>query len=238
MYIKKMIVGLVAMVSMVYSSHAQKKRRQWQAFDPRTVYAMDSTVQQGYTLVFVSNDPSFDQHEKERMVKTFYKVYPRECEIYNPKSLKRVTIFIDTAYKGVAATGGGLMRVNPEWMKKNPEDLDVVTHEAMHVVQGYPRYEPIWVTEGIADYVRATLGVNNEAAHWTLPAYKSSQHYTNSYRITARFFIWLEQKIKKGIIEKLDNTMRTNTFTEDFWKNETGKTIDELWNAYGNDPSI
>ncbi|PZP51744.1 MAG: secretory protein [Pseudopedobacter saltans] len=234
---KKIVFGLM-MISCVANYADGQRRKRWEAFDPATVYSIDSTVKGGIKLVFVSNDPTFDPAEKKKMIETFYAVYPKECKIYNPKSTKKVTIFIDTAYTAVAATGGGLMRVNPQWMKKNPEDLDVVTHEAMHVVQGYPRYEPIWVTEGIADYVRATLGVNNEAAKWTLPAYKSSQSYTNSYRITARFFIWLDKNVKKGLIVKLDNAMRANTYSDDFWKNETGKTVDQLWEAYGQNPTI
>lgn len=236
--LKQIIIGAIACTLVGNTANAQKHKKKWQEFDPKEIYAMDSTVRDGYKLVFVSNDPTFDPKEKERLVETFYKVYPLECKLYNPKSLKKVTLFIDTAYKGVAATGNGLMRVNPEWMKKNPEDLDVVTHEAMHVVQGYPRYEPIWVTEGIADYVRATLGVNNEASNWQLPAYKSSQNYTNSYRITARFFLWLDRKIKKGVIEKLDSAMRSNTYTDAFWTDETGKSVAALWEDYGKDPAL
>ncbi len=235
--LKKIILGAVVLTVATNVLDAQRRRGR-REFDLKNMYSVDSTVRDGIKLVFVSNDSTFDSKEKERMIETFYKVYPEQCKIYNPKSREKVTIFIDTAYEGVAATGGGLMRVNPKWMKKNPEDIDVVTHETMHVVQEYPRYEPIWVTEGIADYVRATLGVNNVAAKWTLPEYKSSQSYTNSYRITARFFIWLENKVKKGIVKNLDNAMRTNTYTDGFWKNETGKTVDELWAQYGQNPSL
>ncbi|MFT4204842.1 MAG: basic secretory protein-like protein [Chitinophagaceae bacterium] len=234
--LKRTVLGITVWV-LVGTAYAQK-RKHWHGFNPKKMYSMDSTTKDGYTVVFVNNDPTFDTRQKQRMIETFYKVYPQECKIYNPEARNKVVIFIDTAYKDVAATGNGLIRVNPEWMKKNPEDLDVVTHEAMHVVQGYQRYEPIWITEGIADYVRATLGINNEASKWKLPDYNSSQNYTDSYRITARFFIWLESKKEKGIIKKLDNAMRTNTYTDDFWKNETGKTVDELWEEYGKLPTL
>ena len=235
--IRKLFLGVVAFGLTVNSVSAQKRKFNY-VKELKSIYFIDSTVKGGIKLIFMSNDPSFDNREKERMVETFYKVYPEQLKIYNPRSRKKVTMFIDTLYDGVAATGGGLIRVNPQWMKKNPEDIDVVTHETMHIIQGYPRYEPIWVTEGIADYVRATLGVNNEAAKWSLPNYKSSQSYTNSYRITARFFIWMEKHIKKGIVKKLDGEMRKGTYTESFWKNETGKTVDELWQEYGKNPTL
>lgn len=235
--LKKILVGAVSIVCVGNIANAQK-HKQWHEYDESEIYSKDSTVKKGTTLVFLSNDPTFDSKEKARIVETFFKVYPKEAKIYNPNTRKRVTIYIDSTYKGVAAAANGLIRISPEWLRKNPEDIDVVTHEAMHIVQAYPRYEPVWVTEGIADYVRATLGVNNKAANWSLPDYKSTQHYTNSYRITARFFVWLDKKVKKSLIVKLNNAMRDNTYTEDFWKKETGKTVDELWAAYGQNPAL
>jgi len=236
--LKRIVLSVAVLSSIVFLANAQDKSRHRDGVDRTHIYSIDSVTRGGIKLVFASNDAVFDPKEKEQMVETFYKVYPEECRLYNPDSRKDVTIFIDTAYKGVAETGGGLMRVNPEWMRHNPEDIDVVTHEAMHVVQAYPRYGPIWVTEGIADYVRATVGVNNKAANWMLPAYNSTQNYTNSYRITARFFLWLEQKVQHCIVKKLDNAMRSNTYTDAFWHMVTGKTVDELWDAYGKNPTL
>ena len=28
--------------------------------------------------------------------------------------------------------------INPGWLAQHPNDIDLVTHEAMHIVQGYP----------------------------------------------------------------------------------------------------
>src|ERR1700749_90872 len=100
-------------------------------------FAQKTTVynQKGYKLTFINYDASFDTLEQARMVKTFFTVYPELAKAYNPKTLKAVTIEIDTAYKGVAATDNGIVHVNPEWMHKHPEDIAVVTHEVMHIVQ-------------------------------------------------------------------------------------------------------
>jgi len=176
---------------------------------------------------------------KKRMTGAFFTVYPKEIKAYNIASLKKVIMIIDTAYKGVAATDNGIVRINPEWMQKYPEDIDVVTHEVMHIVQSYPDDAgPGWITEGIADYARYQFGINNDAGHWSLPDYKSTQSYENAYRVTARFFLWIETKRSKGLVKKLDNAMRTKTYTVAFWQQATGKTVDELWKEYSADPAI
>ena len=36
----------------------------------------------------------------------------------------------------------------------------------------------------------------------------------------------------------LDQAMRTKTYTEDFWEDETGLSVDELWGKYTQNPKI
>ena len=235
---KSVNLALFFLFLLVSGGLKAQKHSPWNKIGQEGVISADTIKKEGYTLVFINKDSTFNPKVKKNMIDAFFEVYPKEAAIYNKKTLKKVIIFIDPAYNGVAATGGELIRVNPDWMHKHPEDIDVVTHEAMHIVQSYPQYEPIWVTEGIADYVRATLGINNVVGGWTLPDYKPSQKYDNSYRITARFFIWLEKYKKQGIIQSLDDAMRTKKYTEDFWKKETSSTVDQLWEEYGNDPII
>lgn len=199
----------------------------------------DSITKKGYTLIFINKDSSFEKIVQQRMISTFFAVYPKEVKTYNHHSLKKVMIIIDPEYKGVAATDNGIVRVNPEWMHKHPQDLDVVTHEVMHIVQGYPNEAgPGWITEGIADYVRYKFGVNNDASGWKLTEFNNKQNYTNAYRVTARVFVWIEKNYKKDFVKKLDAAMREKKYTDDFWKYETGKTVDQLWEAYAANPVI
>jgi len=102
----------------------------------------------------------------------------------------------------------------------------------MHVVQAYKRHVPGWVTEGIADYVRYKFGVDNEGAGWKLPAFSPVHSYRDSYRITARFFNWIEENIKKGFVVALDSRARAGQYNAAVWKEITGKTLDELWQEY------
>lgn len=203
--------------------------------------AQKTTVyqQKGYKLTFVNYDATFDTLEQQRMVKTFFTVYPELAKTYNHKTLRSVTMVIDTAYDGVAATANGKVTVSNKWMHKHPEDIDVVTHEVMHIVQDYGDSNgPGWLTEGIADYARYKFGVNNAAANWKLPDYKPTQNYDNAYRITARFLAWMEENVKPGIVKALDKQMRDHTFTDNTWKSMTGKTVDELWKDYTANPAV
>jgi hypothetical protein len=166
-------------------------------------------------------------------------VYPQQAAIYNKATLKTVTFVFDPAYGGVAECANGIITFSPTWLKKMPGDIDVVTHESMHIVQNYPDGAgPGWLTEGIADYVRYTLGVDNAGAPWSLPAFSAGQHYENAYRVTARFLVWVENKKAKGAVRKLDAAMRSKTYTDGLWKKLTGKNVDELWKEYSAHPEL
>ena len=197
----------------------------------------DTIIREGYTLVFYNLHPGFDTSTRRRLIDAFFHVYPIEARRFNTQSAREVIFTIDPGYDGVAETSGNRVRINPRWLKDHPEDIDVVTHEAMHIVQSYKHPVPGWLTEGIADYVRYTYGVNNNNGNWRLPDFRSDQHYTNAYRVTARFFVWLE-KNHTGIIDSLDKAARTGAYTPQIWTKLTGKTIDDLWRNYSEHPQL
>ena len=193
----------------------------------------------GYKLTFINYDPTLDSAEQARMVNTFYIVYPELAKAYNKNTLKAVTMVIDTTYKGVAETDNGKVTISNVWMHKHPEDIDVITHEVMHIVQDYGNSDgPGWLTEGIADYARYKFGINNEAANWKLPDYKPTQNYTDAYRVTARFLVWIEKNYNPKTVKSLDDQMRKHTYTDASWQQLTGKSLDDLWKAYIANPVI
>lgn len=199
----------------------------------------DTIKKKGYQLIFVSRDPNLDPQVKQNLIDTYFKVYPKLMKTYNTKSTKEVLFVVDTAYKAVAEASNGRILFSAGYLKAHPTDIDVVTHETMHIVQGYGYGAgPVWLTEGIADYARYTYGIDNIGSKWSLPEYDAKQHYTNSYRITARFFVWIEQKVKPGMIAALDAELRAHQYTDQSWAKMTGKTLDELWAAYGKNPAV
>ncbi|MGB7527835.1 basic secretory protein-like protein [Sphingobacterium cellulitidis] len=207
--------------------------------DRKVAVEIDTLKEKGYTLYWINKDKDFSAETKQELISTYFINYPKLAKTYNKKSPKEVTFVIDPGYDGVAATAGGIVRYSPKWLKKNPHDIDVVTHEVMHIVQAYPNGSgPWWITEGIADFIRDKYGVSNEAGNWRLPEFNAKQKYTDSYRITARFFKWIESHKKKNFVKKLDKAMREKTYTDAFWQKQTGKTIDELWSEYSSNPVI
>lgn len=199
----------------------------------------DTLKKKGYQLVFISKDPNFDQSVKQNLMDTYFKIYPALVKTFNKKSTKNVLFVVDTAYKGVAEASGNRVLFSSAYMKAHPTDIDVVTHETMHIVQGYGYSAgPVWLTEGIADYVRYKYGVDNIGSKWALPEFNEKQSYKNSYRITARFFEWLEQNVKPGLIATLDVQLRKHEYTEQSWSALTGKTLDELWLDYSKSPAV
>ncbi|WP_088159971.1 basic secretory protein-like protein [Sphingobacterium sp. G1-14] len=207
--------------------------------DRKVAVDVDSISKGGYTLIWINKDKDFSAPLKERLVAAYFTNYPKLAKKYNKKTIKKVSFVIDPDYKGVAATAGGIVRYSPAWFAKNPGDIDVVTHEVMHIVQAYPDGAgPWWITEGIADFVRFDDGIDNAGANWKLPEYNEKQKYTDSYRITARFLYWINLHIKKDFVKKLDAAMRSKSYSDVFWKVETGKTIDELWADYSQNPKL
>lgn len=214
-------------------------QRAWNDIDTTGFYKKVTIEKDGLTLVLINKDSLFNGNTMQHMEDVFWKVYPEEMKRFNKKSSKKVTILISDDYKGVAATANSFIKVDEAWMTAHPEDVDVITHEAMHIVQAYQfQAANLWLSEGIADYVRYIYGVNNQKAGWALPPYKKGQSYLNSYRISARFLVWIEQRKRANIVNKLDKALRKGTYTAGTWVKLTGKSVDELWNEYIADPAL
>ena len=216
-----------------------KKQLQWTDRNNNPVYRTDSITRDGFTLIVIIQDSLFSATTQQKLTDAFFTVYPQEVKRFNPASAQKVQLIIDPSYDGVAATANATIRCSPKWLKEHPEDIDVITHEAMHIVQDYHKGPtPGWLTEGIADYVRFKYGVNNEKGDWSLPPYKSTQHYTNAYRVTARFLVWVEENVDNKIIDEMNKAAYSGLYKEILWQKYTGKTLDQLWLQYTRDQVV
>jgi hypothetical protein len=201
------------------------------------------TIKTGdYQLVFINKNSKFNPVIQKDLIETYFKVFPVLVSTFNDKTTHDVIFITDTAYKGVAEASGNRILFSTAYMNAHPTDIDIVTHEGMHLVQGYGYGSgPVWLTEGIADFIRYKYGVDNIGSKWYLPDF-SPQHnekkYENSYRITARFFEWIDQKVKPGMIIQIDKELRNRTYNQDTWVKLSGKTIDELWDEYAKNPEL
>jgi Peptidase of plants and bacteria len=168
-----------------------------------------------------------------KLSQLYFESYPKlVARFENPKkpAERHIRIVFERGLKVPAFCSGSKITISVEWMKKNPNDVGLLTHELTHAVQAYPRFEPGWLTEGLADYARQVYGPK-ETNGWSLPERLTKrQSYKNSYRITAKFLVWLEEK-HPGTVDKVHRKMQDREFNVDEFKTITGKTIDELWDA-------
>jgi hypothetical protein len=144
---------------------------------------------------------------------------------------RQIKIVYDPNYNGVAATGGDTITCSPEWFRKHPDDVGALIHEMAHVQQSYPRYDPVWLVEGIADYARWFVYEPKEKRPRPNPDRSTAR---DSYRTTGAFLDYLTRTYDKNIVRKLSRALKEQRYTEDYFQELTGKTLDELdkeWRA-------
>jgi hypothetical protein len=165
--------------------------------------------------------------------------YPRIVEMLPSDDYTaptRFTIIFHKDMRGVANAGGRRINCAGEWFMRNldGEAAGAVVHEMVHIVQQYgrsrgPGRNPGWMVEGLADYIRWFLYEPEELRPHPDPA---RAKYTDSYRTTGAFLNYLMENVDKEIIKKFNAAMREGRYSEDLWKEYTGKTVDELWADY------
>ncbi|MET0289294.1 MAG: basic secretory protein-like protein [Pseudoxanthomonas sp.] len=193
----------------------------------------------GVSVTYRDASDALDKPMRERILKTFFHAYAAERRDFNPAAPDKALITIDPSYDGIAFVGSDAwakMTINPAWLVKHPGDTDLVTHEAMHIVQGYPDYgndkAPTWLVEGIADYARDKYGIDNAAGGWKLPTeVKEKQHYDTGYRVSGAFLKWVEGQ-HPGAVKRFDGALRTGAYTPALWTSATGKDVATLWTQY------
>jgi hypothetical protein len=198
------------------------------------VQARDETVSRdGFSVHFVDASEAIDRAEQDAVLNTFFSTYRRERADFNPQAPTSISITIDPHYDGVAEVEGTAMRINPAWLRQHPRDTDLVTHEAMHIVQAYGEdTEPAWLVEGIADYVRDAYGIDNAGSGWALPTTLKPEHrYDSGYRVTAAFLKWADG-LHPGLVKGLDTALRGKRYSSALWQKLSGRDVDALWRDY------
>lgn len=162
--------------------------------------------------------------------------HPRMSNLLAAKDFKpatKITLKLKKTEEGVAYTSGTTIVVSSHWIEKHPEDLGLVAHELVHIIQAYPSARPSWLTEGIADYLRWAIYEGKPQEWFHRP--KDKQGYRQSYRVAAGFLLWLESDLAPGIVKKLNAAMRSRKYSPELFQKETGLTLDELWDKYVQD---
>jgi Peptidase of plants and bacteria len=150
---------------------------------------------------------------------------------------------------GVAATGGGRVTANSTWLKRelNGEAVGALLHEEVHVIQRYggrrnnpdAKRPPGWLVEGIPDYIR--WFIYEPQSHGADAVFFRTRrnvklNYDGLYRVSANFLDYVVENYgkDKGLITKVNAACRQGTYTDDLWKELTGKALPDLneeWKA-------
>lgn len=183
------------------------------------------------------------------LINNFNTVYPTLAEMWSHGKINDVVYTVNTTDEGAADTRGTgtanklLITMYYQFLKgSGTGGLDCITHELTHVVQenyntGYGGDDTddngSWIVEGMTDYSRYVFGMY--PGDFALPAYSKSQSYTDSYRVTARFFVWIEENICPTFAEQMNEALRTERYTSQFFNQITGYGLKELWAMYDAD---
>lgn len=130
---------------------------------------------------------------------------------------------------GVAYSTGNSIVISSDWITKQPEDWGMVVHELVHIIQGYRRGGPGWITEGIADYIRHAQFEPDAPMRRFNP---DRAKYTDAYQITAAFFMWIEKNKCKEIVPILNKAMREGNYNDGIFETHCGANLEDLWKEY------
>ena len=158
----------------------------------------------------------------------------------------KISIVFSRDMQGVAATSGTRIRCAARWFRRNlqGEAIGSIVHEMVHVVQQYGRARranpqaeriPGWLTEGITDYIRWYLYEPQTRGAEITSRNLARARYDASYRVTANFLNWVVAQQGANFIPDLNATIRQGKYTENYWKERTGRSARELEEAWKKD---
>jgi hypothetical protein len=188
----------------------------------------------GVTVTFDTSEAPDLKEWGEKAGKVAADWYPKidkllESPGFSPP--KSVEIRFRKDYHGLAMTIASTITIQPDWVRKHPDDIGMVVHELTHVVQSYRHRgnTPGWLVEGIADYIRIVKyepGVRRPRLN------PDKAKYTDAYKTTAIFLEWTEKQYDPNLVKKLNAALRAGSYKEAMWKDATGKSLDDLWTEF------
>ena len=152
-------------------------------------------------------------------------------EGFEPPTSVRV-VFAKSLGKGIGFAEGTQITLSAPYVRAHPEDVSLVIHELTHVVQAYKgglRKPPVWLVEGIADYVRYFEYPGIAPSRRINPRTAS---YRDSYQTSASFLNWIQRQHDPLFVQKINASIRQGNFKEALFQQFTGETLDELWKEF------
>jgi hypothetical protein len=160
------------------------------------------------------------------------KWYPQIANYLRPSTRPRLPdlkVAVVEYDKFIAFVKDDTIIVSAPFVRSHPGDLGMLAHEAVHVVQAYPKHKDVWVSEGIADYIRYFV-VEPGSPHAAFEI--ASDTYRRGYQPAAALLNWLMATQNPQTVFLLDKLLSSDRYHEKFWKKTFGKTADQLWSEF------
>ncbi|KQJ97253.1 uncharacterized protein LOC100828815 [Brachypodium distachyon] len=149
----------------------------------------------------------------------------------NRKPVDAVTLVVENI-DGVAFASNNRIHLSSKYVggysgNVKAEVTGVLYHEATHVWQWNGQGKANGgLIEGIADYVRLKAGF--APAHWRKAG--EGDRWDQGYDVTARFLDYCDS-LKPGFVAELNGKMKGG-YTDDFFAQILGKSVQQLWKDY------
>ncbi len=148
-------------------------------------------------------------------------------EYYEPK----VTLNFDPTYlrDDPASVVGNTINININWFNSNPKKASVLIYYIATTVLDYNPSAEEWMKNGINYYIGVEFGADGYEFFGTY----SGSSYLEDAAECASFFRWIEAKYNTNIVYRLDKLLSSTTwYDESFWRDETGRSLEQLWAQY------
>ena len=213
----------------------------------REIFKTDDGVYQ--FTIDTTQAPEMANWARVKMVSIITEWYPKIVRLLPSEGYEApasIVILCKKLREGAAAKSGDReITLNSDWFRRNlkGEAGGAVVHEMALLVQRYGEARknnpnatrnPAWLAEGIADYIRWYLYEPQAHGADIGPKRASKVNYNDGYRVTANFLNWVTLKYDNTLVIKLNAACRQGLYTEDLWKQYTGRALQELneeWKA-------
>lgn len=166
------------------------------------------------------------------IINTFNRNYPDiyfkyGTEYYEPV----ITLNFDPTYlrDDPANVVGNTINININWFNTNPDKVNILIYYIASTVLDYNHSAPEWVKHGVNYYIGAEFG----AYGYEFSGEYKGGHYENDPDVCAAFFKWINTRYNINIVYRVNNLLNSTTwYDEDFWTEETGRSLESLWAEY------
>ena len=156
---------------------------------------------------------------------------PKTAKILNIENYpQEINLVLQNTDEGIAYADSNKIVVSSHWIEKYPEDIGLIVHEGVHVVQLYPNFNPGWLTEGIADYIRWHL-YEEKPIEW-FPMSENKNGWEDAYQVTGGFLLYLMKEFNPDIVRILNSAMKTDSYSDSTFNENIGKKLPDLWENY------